>query len=55
MSLSSVQRLFSRRIKSILSTTSVFLAPSVSKESDIIKVLTRLENAVKNNFIMTER
>ena len=52
MSLSTVQRLFSRRIKTILPTTSVLLAPSVSKESDETKTLTGKRNKAK--FIMTE-
>ena len=47
MSLSPVQRLFSRRTKTILPTTSVLLAPSVLKESDVTKALTRKRNKAK--------
>ena len=47
MSLSLVQRLFSRRTKTILPTTSVLLAPSVLKESDVTKALIRKRSKAK--------
>ena len=47
MSLSPVQRLFSRRTKTILPTTSVLLAPSVLKESEVTKALTRKRSKAK--------
>ena len=47
MSLSPIQRLFSRRTKIILPTTSVLLAPSVLKESDVTKALTRKHSKTK--------
>ena len=47
MSLSPVQRLFSRCTKTILPTTSVLLAPSVLKDSDVTKALTRKRSKAK--------